>query len=77
MSKTKSLKWNITENSVRKGQKVGEELKDMTLKYFRNTQITHFLASCGLTFSYWSPYSAIPLALRGRSLCLADSPHTA
>lgn len=39
MSKTRSLKWNITENSVRKGQNVGEELKDMTLKYFSSTQL--------------------------------------
>lgn len=78
----RTLKWakrraSLPENAVRKGQKVGEELKDMTLKYFGNTQRTHFLASYGLTFSYLSPHSAIPLSLRCWSLCLADSPHTA
>lgn len=37
---------------LRKGEKVGEELKDVTPKYFSNIQQLHFLASYGLTFGY-------------------------
>lgn len=62
---------------VQKGQKVGEELKDTTPKYFSNIQRPRFFGQLWARFLFFGNHTELFLSLRGRSLCLADSPHAA
>lgn len=77
MSKIKSFRWNITENSYRRDKRLVRSWK----KWYPNISVIFkdliFLASCGLTFCYLETTLSYSLSLRGRSLCLADSPHAA
>lgn len=42
---------------LRKGKKVGEELKDMTLKYFSNIQRTHFSGQLWADFEFFGAHT--------------------
>lgn len=57
LNELNSLKWNITWKFMRKGQKVGEELKDVILKYFSNIQRTHFSGQLWAGFQFFGAHT--------------------